>query len=79
MEVKVLLSVIVAGIFGSFGFVAKEWTTWTSHTLVDLDKRTAIMETKILHTNEMVSQNYHMLKSMMENYERIKHTQISVD
>lgn len=79
METKVLISVIIAGVFGSLGFVAKEWTSWTSHTLVDLDKRTAIMETKIIHTNEMVAQNYHMLKQMLQNYEHIKHTSIKTE
>lgn len=77
METKVLLGIIIAGIFGSFGFVAKEWTTWTSHTLVDLDKRTAIMETELKHTNDMIAQNHAMLKQIMSQVERTKHIKAS--
>jgi len=73
MDQKVILALIVAGVFGSVGFVFKEWTTWTSTTLVDLNKRTAIMETEIRHTNIMVSQNHEMLKSLIKQVRNISY------
>jgi hypothetical protein len=61
-----LASMFVVGIFASYGMVAKQWVDWTTTTLVDLDKRTAIMEIEMKHTNDMVAQNHQMLKTLME-------------
>ena len=61
-----LATLLVTGIFASYGMVIKQWVDWTTTTLVDLDKRTAIMEVEAKHTNEMVAQNHEMLKVLME-------------
>jgi len=75
METKVLLGLIIAGVFGSLGFVFKEWTTWTSSTLVDLDKRTAVMETELKHSNDMIYQNHEMLKVLMKEIRKVSYQQ----
>ena len=61
-----LATMLVVGIFASYGMVIKQWVDWTTTTLVDLDKRTAIMEVEAKHTNEMVAENHQMLKSLMK-------------
>jgi hypothetical protein len=61
-----LATMLVVGVFASYGMVVKQWVDWTTTTLVDLDKRTAIMEIEMKHTNEMVAQNHQMLKTLME-------------
>lgn len=67
MDQKVIGSVVVAAIIGSIGFVSKEWTSWTSSTLIDLNTRTAVMEAEIRNTNAMVSLNNDMLKYLVSN------------
>lgn len=67
MDQKVIGSVVVAAIIGSIGFVSKEWTSWTSSTLIDLNTRTAVMEAEIRNTNAMVSLNNDMLKYLVNN------------
>ena len=64
---KVIGSVVLAAIIGSIGFVSKEWTSWTSSTLIDLNTRTAVMEAEIRNTNAMVSLNNDMLKYLVSN------------
>ena len=61
-----LATMIVVGVIASYGMVIQKWVDWTTTTLVDLDKRTAIMEVEAKHTNEMVAQNHEMLKVLME-------------
>lgn len=61
-----LATMLVVGIFASYGMVIKQWVDWTTTTLVDLDKRTAIMEIEAKHTNNMVAENQQMLKALME-------------
>ena len=61
-----LVTLLVTGIFASYGMVVKQWVDWTTTTLVDLDKRTAIMEVEAKHTNQMVAQNHEMLKILMD-------------
>ena len=61
-----LATMLVMGVFASYGMVIKQWVDWTTTTLVDLDKRTAIMEIEAKHTNEMVAENHQMLKSLMK-------------
>lgn len=61
-----LATMLIVGIFASYGMVVKQWVDWTTTTLVDLDKRTAIMEIEAKHTNEMVAQNHQMLKTLMK-------------
>ncbi len=61
-----LATMLVVGVFASYGMVVKQWVDWTTTTLVDLDKRTAIMEIEAKHTNEMVAQNHKMLKTLMK-------------
>jgi hypothetical protein len=75
METKVLLGLLIAGVFASLGFVFKEWTTWASSTLVDLDKRTAVMETEIKHSNDMIAQNHEMLKTLMREIRKVSYNQ----
>lgn len=70
MDQKVLTGIIVAGVFASLGFVFKEWTTWTTSTLVDLNNRTAVMEAEMKHTNDMIAQNHEMLKALMNRVQR---------
>ena len=67
MDQKVIGSVVLAAIIGSIGFVSKEWTSWTSSTLIDLNTRTAVMEAEIRNTNAMVSLNNDMLKYLVSN------------
>ena len=67
MDQKVIGSVVLAAIIGSIGFVSKEWTSWTSRTLIDLNTRTAVMEAEIRNTNAMVSLNNDMLKYLVSN------------
>ena len=67
MDQKVIGSVVIAAIIGSIGFVSKEWTSWTSSTLVDLNTRAAVMEAEIRNTNAMVSLNNDMLKYLVSN------------
>ena len=67
MDQKVIGSVVVAAIIGYIGFVSKEWTSWTSSTLIDLNTRTAVMEAEIRNTNAMVSLNNDMLKYLVSN------------
>lgn len=61
-----LATMLIVGIFASYGMVIKQWVDWTTTTLVDLDKRTAIMEIEAKHTNNMVAENQQMLKALME-------------
>ena len=61
-----LATMIVVGVVASYGMVIQKWVDWTTTTLVDLDKRTAIMEIEAKHTNNMVAQNHEMLKVLME-------------
>ena len=61
-----LATMLVVGVFASYGMVIKQWVDWTTTTLVDLDKRTAIMEIEAKHTNNMVAENQQMLKALME-------------
>ena len=61
-----LSTMLIVGIFASYGMVIKQWVDWTTTTLVDLDKRTAIMEVEAKHTNEMVAENHQMLKNLMK-------------
>ena len=49
METKVVGGIIILGVFGFVGFLVKEWTGWTSSTLIDLNSRTAVMESEIKH------------------------------
>ncbi len=61
---------LIIGIFASYGVFAKRWVDWSTTTLVDLDKRTVIMEVEAKHTNQMVSQNYQMLRQLMDRVQR---------
>jgi mannitol-specific phosphotransferase system IIBC component len=61
-----LATMIVVSVVASYGMVIQKWVDWTTTTLVDLDKRTAIMEVEAKHTNEMVAENHQMLKSLMK-------------
>ncbi len=65
-HVVTLASIIVVGVITSYGVVVQSWVEWSTTTLVDLDKRTAIMELETKHTNEIVSQNQEMLILLME-------------
>jgi hypothetical protein len=67
VDQKIIGSVVLAAIIGSIGFVSKEWTSWASSTLVDLNTRTAVMEAEIRNTNAMVSLNNDMLKYLVSN------------
>jgi hypothetical protein len=67
MDQKIIGSVVLAAIIGSIGFVSKEWTSWTSSTLIDLNTRAAVMEAEIRNTNAMVSLNNDMLKYLVSN------------
>ena len=70
MDYKVITGLIVAAVFAFLGFLVKEWTAWTSSTLIDLNSRTAVMETEIKNTNQMVTQNYEMLKFLVNKTEK---------
>jgi len=70
MDTKVIGGIIVLGVFGFVGFLVKEWTSWTSSTLIDLNSRTAVMESEIKHTNDMVAQNYEMLKFLVSKTQK---------
>ena len=65
-HVVTLASIIVVSVITSYGIVVQSWADWSTTTLVDLDKRTAIMEVEAKHTNMMVTQNHDMLKALME-------------
>jgi len=65
-----LSTMLIIGIFASYGVFAKRWVDWSTTTLVDLDKRTVIMEVKAKHTNQMVAQNYQMLRELMSIVQR---------
>jgi len=65
-NVFMLASVIVVGVISSYGIVVQNWVEWSTTTLVDLDKRSAIMEVEVRRTNEMVLQNYEMLKDLTD-------------
>ena len=78
MDQKVLVGIIVAGVFGSLGFVIKEWTTWTTTTLVDLNKRTAVMETEMKHANDMIAENHEMLKLIMNRVTQASFQKVNV-
>jgi|TARA_R110000744_G_scaffold303203_1_gene411996 hypothetical protein len=67
MDQKVIGSLVLAAMIGSIGFVAKEWSSWASSTLIDLNTRTAVMETEIHNTNAMVALNNDMLKYLVNN------------
>ena len=71
--VYTLAAMIVAGVFASYGIVIQKWVDWTSTTLVDLDKRTAIMETEMKHTNDMIAQNHQMLKILMDKVTKVQY------
>jgi len=73
MDQKIIGSIIIAAIVGSIGFVAKEWSSWTSRTLIDLNTRTAVMETEIHNTNDMVALNNDMLKYLVSNSQKAKY------
>lgn len=68
-----LATMVVVGVFASYGMVIKQWVDWTTTTLVDLDKRTAIMEVEAKHTNEMVAENQEMLKILMEKITKVNY------
>jgi hypothetical protein len=68
-----LATMIVVGVVASYGMVIQKWVDWTTTTLVDLDKRTAIMGAEMKHTNDMVSQNYEMLKVLMERVQKVSY------
>ena len=68
-----LATMIVVGVVASYGVVIQKWVDWTTTTLVDLDKRTAIMKIEAKHTNEMVAQNHQMLKVLMENIQKVSY------
>jgi hypothetical protein len=70
MESKVIGGIVVVGVFGFVGFLVKEWTGWTSSTLIDLNSRTAVMESEIKHTNDMVAKNYEMLKFLVNKTQK---------
>ena len=70
METKVVGGIIIVGVFGFVGFLVKEWTGWTSSTLIDLNSRTAVMESEIKHTNDMVAKNYEMLKFLVSKTQK---------
>jgi len=70
MDTKVIGGIIVLGVFGFVGFLVKEWTSWTSSTLIDLNSRAAVMESEIKHTNDMVAQNYEMLKFLVSKTQK---------
>lgn len=70
MEQKILIGLATTVVVGAFGFVVKEWTTWTSSTLIDLHSKTAVLESEIRHTNQMVSQNYEMLKFLVNKSQK---------
>lgn len=78
MDQKVLVGIIVAGVFGSLGFVIKEWTTWTTTTLVDLNKRTAVMETEMKYSNDMIAENHEMLKLIMNRVTQASFQKVNV-
>ena len=78
MDQKVLVGIIVAGVFGSLGFFIKEWTSWTSTTLVDLNKRTAVMETEMKHANDMIAENHEMLKLIMNRVTQASFQKVNV-
>tara|TARA_R110002153_G_scaffold107205_1_gene247174 strand:+ start:102 stop:395 length:294 start_codon:yes stop_codon:yes gene_type:complete len=65
-----LSTILIVGVFASYGVFAKRWVDWSTTTLVDLDKRTAIMEVEAKHTNQMVVQNYQMLRELMSRVQR---------
>lgn len=70
MDYKVVTGLIVAAVFAFVGFLVKEWTAWTSSTLIDLNSRTAVMESEIKNTNQMVTQNYEMLKFLVNKTQK---------
>ena len=70
MDYKVITGLIVAAIFAFVGFLVKEWTAWTSNTLIDLNSRTSVMESEIKHTNDMVAKNYEMLKFLVNKTQK---------
>jgi len=70
MDYKVITGLIVAAVFAFVGFLVKEWTSWTSSTLIDLNSRTAVMESEIKNTNRMVVQNYEMLKFLVSKTQK---------
>jgi len=78
MDQKVLVGIIVAGVFGSLGFVIKEWTTWTTTTLVDLNKRTAVIETEMKYSNDMIAENHEMLKLIMNRVTQTSFQKVNV-
>ncbi len=68
-----LASIIVVGVVTSYGVVVQSWVEWSTTTLVDLDKRSAIMEVEVRRTNEMVLQNYEMLKALTDRTRKTSH------
>jgi len=72
-NVFMLASVIVVGVISSYGIVVQNWVEWSTTTLVDLDKRSAIMEVEVRRTNEMVLQNYEMLKDLTDRTRKTSH------
>ncbi len=72
-NVFMLASVIVVGVISSYGMVVQNWVEWSTTTLVDLDKRSAIMEVEVRRTNEMVLQNYEMLKDLTDRTRKTSH------
>ncbi len=72
-HIVTLASIIVVGVVTSYGVVVQSWVEWSTTTLVDLDKRTAIMELETKHTNQMVSQNQEMLKAILVASKKVKY------
>jgi hypothetical protein len=72
-NVFMLATVIVVGVISSYGIVVQNWVEWSTTTLVDLDKRSAIMEVEVRRTNEMVLQNYEMLKDLTDRTRKTSH------
>lgn len=67
---KILIGLVVTAFTGLVGFVFTSWTSWTSSTLIDLNSRTAVMESEIKNTNRMVVQNYEMLKFLVSKTQK---------
>jgi hypothetical protein len=68
-----LATMLVVGVFSSYGMLTKQWVDWTTTTLVDLDKRTAIMEVEARYTSNMVSNNHEMLKILMKEITKVSY------
>ena len=67
MDIKVIVGLVLAAVFAAFGFILQQWSVWASTTLVDLNERTAIIETELKHTNFIIAKNHEMLKLLVTN------------